>query len=219
MSEPPADAPPGAPSAAPGWAQRSVRLAAWIVLALAPLVARVAWEAHRELQDAALAQAAGDEDVEVLHLGRALRWRLPGASHDEIAIARLLAIGESAAAAGELGLALVAYREIRSALLGSRGLDVPHADVLSDVDARIAELMAAGDAEVARRRRAELLEATQHSRLWPGLAAATWLAWVWASARLLRRGLDARGRLIPGAGTRAGLLALALLVAWMLAWR
>jgi hypothetical protein len=32
-------------------------------------------------------------------------------------------------------------------------------------------------------------------------------------------GVDARGRLVPGTGTRWGLLSIALLVAWMVAWR
>ncbi|MBC8071910.1 MAG: hypothetical protein IAG13_26520, partial [Deltaproteobacteria bacterium] len=116
-----------------------------VVLAIAvPVVAHVAWEAHAELELAIDARERGDEQAEVIHLGRALRWRIPGASHDELAIDRLLAIGEQAESAADDPAhvrALAAYREIRSALLGSRGLDVPHADVLADVDARIARLM------------------------------------------------------------------------------
>lgn len=196
--------------------QRALRIAAIAIVGLGALVVRVACEASAELELAAAARDAGDEHDEVIHLGRALRWRLPLASHDEIAIARLLEIGE---AAEEPAAALAAYREIRSALLGSRALDVPHADVLRDVDERIATLMSEGDAEAHARRHAELRVASESSRAPRVLAAATWIAWVLASAAFLLRGVDARGRLVPGTGTRWGLLSIALLVAWMVAWR
>ncbi|MBL8945142.1 MAG: hypothetical protein JNK45_18395 [Myxococcales bacterium] len=209
------DVPAGAP---PSWAGRGLRLVGWIALCIAPLVVRVACEASGELDAAAAARGVGDGDGEVLHLGRALRWRLPLATHDERAIARLLEIGEQAAGP-DPALSLAAYREIRSALLGSRGLDVPHADVLADVDARIAAAMADGDAAAEAARRAELDREPGRSRMGPALAAAGWIAWAWATARFVRRGLDARGRVVPGVGTRAGLLALALLVAWVVAWR
>ena len=212
MSEPPAVRPR---------VQRIARVAAVVMLALGPLVVRVAWEAHSELTAAAVAREAGDEATEVMHLGRALCWRLPMASHDEQAIARLLAIAEQAQ--GEVPVAvaraLVAYREIRSALLGSRALDVPHADTLLEVDTRIAALMADGDAAAEATRLAELRLAPTHPRIGAMAAALAWVGWVLASARLLLRGIDARGRLVPGVGTRTGLLALALLIAWMVLWR
>jgi len=195
-----------------------------VVLAMAPLLGRVACEARSELDAARAARERGLGDTEVVHLGRALRWRLPLSDHDEVALARLLEIGALAEAAGDRPLALAALREVRSALLGSRALDVPHADVLGEVDGWIARLMADGDgadgdpsSEAARRE--ELRAVTEQSRSGPMLAAAAWLAWVIASARWMLRGLDARGRLVPGVGTRSGLLALALLVAWMIAWR
>jgi hypothetical protein len=209
------DVPAGATAS---WTGRGLRLLGWIALGVAPLVVRVACEANGELDAAAAAREVGDGDGEVLHLGRALRWRLPLATHDERAIARLLEIGEQAAGL-DPALSLAAYREIRSALIGSRGLDVPHADVLADVDARIAAAMADGDAAAEAARRAELEREPGRSRLGPALAAGGWIAWVWATARFVRRGVDARGRLVPGVGTRTGLLALALLVAWVIAWR
>jgi hypothetical protein len=196
--------------------QRALRIAAIALVGLGALVVRVACEASAELELAAAARAAGDEHDEVIHLGRALRWRLPGASTDEIAIARLLEIGETTQ---DRAHALVAYREIRSALLGSRALDVPHADVLRDVDERIATLMSEGDAAAQARRHAELRIASQSSRLPRAIAAATWIAWVLASTAFLLRGIDARGRLVPGTGTRWGLAAIVLLVSWMVAWR
>lgn len=196
------------------WFDRAWRLVLLVGLAVVPLVVRVACEASGELDAASVAREAGDVDGEILHLGRALRWRLPLATHDERAIDRLLEIAEH-----DPAWSLPAYREIRSALLGSRALDVPHADVLADVDGRIAAVMADGDAGAMATRRAELDVASTQSRLGPGLAAAAWLGWVWAAAHMLRHGIDARGRPIRGVGTRAGLLALGMLVAWMIAWR
>jgi len=204
-------------SAPPRRGQRALRIAALVVLGVGSLVVRVACEGGAELDAAAAAQRTGDLDDEIIHLGRALRWRLPGASTDEIAIARLLEIG-SAVQDADPALALVAYREIRSALLGSRSLDVPHADVLQDVDDRIATLMSTGDADLAVRT-AELREASEASRVGVTIAALAWIAWVVVSARFLLRGIDARGRLVPGVGTRWGLAALVMLVAWLVAWR
>ena len=197
--------------------QRALRIAAIVLVGVGSLVIRVACEGSAELDAAAAARAAGDEDDEIIHLGRALRWRLPGASTDEIAIARLLEIGEAETDI-DPARALIAYREIRSALLGSRSLDVPHADVLRDVDGRIAALMSTDDAEVAART-AELREASEASRTGTTIAALAWIAWVVVSAQFLLRGIDARGRLVPGVGTRWGLAALVMLVAWLVAWR
>ncbi len=213
---------------------RRARLRRWGLFALVvpallvPVVVHVAVEARRELSAADAAAELGDEDAEVIHLGRALRWRLPGAGHDEVAIARLLALGEVAEAdPADLGhaRALAAYREIRSGLLGSRALDVPHEDVLADVDARIARLMdaqsralgVAAPGEAAQLER--LREASASPRTPVVLAALAMAMWVGASLAFLARGLDAQGRLRRPTGTRAGVLALAAFFTWMLAWR
>lgn len=199
-------------------AERALRVGAVVLLAVVPLMVRVGCEARAELAEAEVARVAGDEDGEVMHLGRALRWRLPGGPWDERALARLLEIAETAEPI-DSARALAAYREIRSGLLGSRALDVPHADTLRDVDSRIAAIMGDGDPGAEAARLTELRQEPEASRLGKAIAALLWVAWVVASARLLLRGIDARGKLVPGVGTRAGLLALGLLVAWMLAWR
>ncbi|MBC8069366.1 MAG: hypothetical protein IAG13_13605, partial [Deltaproteobacteria bacterium] len=51
------------------------------------------------------------------------------------------------------------------------------------------------------------------------LAAALLISWVVATLWFVSRGIDARGKLVRPTGTRAGLLALASLLAWLLAWR
>ena len=205
-----------------GW---RVAIAATLVV---PVVVQVAVQARSELVAADDAAARGDETAEVIHLGRALRWRLPLSSFDERAIDRLLAIGEAAEddpADVAHARALAAYREIRSALLGSRALDVPHDDVLADVDARIARLMAAQAHELGviaadeARQHQRLREASESRRTGTVIAALALVLWVGATMSFLARGVDARGRLIRPTGTRTGLLALAALVLWLVAWR
>ncbi|MBX7083023.1 MAG: hypothetical protein K1X88_27705 [Nannocystaceae bacterium] len=203
-------------AAARRWWQRALVPAATAALVLAPLLLRVSCEARGELDAADRAQQAGDVDGEIVHLGRALRWRLPLSRHDEVALARLLAIADT----GDDAVALAACREIRSALLGSRALDVPHDDVLADVDARIAALaQRSGDAvRDEAEHHALLREASTQSRVRPALAALAFVGWVVATATALRLGLDRSGRAVPGRGARWLLAALALLLAWLWLW-
>jgi hypothetical protein len=215
VSAPEAGVPEGVP---PSRTQRLIRVVVLGALVVVPLVVRVACEAQGELDAAAHARAEGDEDGEVVHLGRALRWRLPLASFDERALDRLVEIGDAAEARGDTPAALAAFREIRSALLGSRGLDVPHADRLGDIDLRIAALMAA-DADERTARHDELRVESERPRGGLFAAAAAFVAWAWVTMRLLLVGIDGRGRLVPGSGVRLGLAALALLVSWMVLWR
>lgn len=105
---------------------------------------RVAWEGRAELMAADQAAAAGRVDLEIVHLGRAARWRVPIAGSDEAAIERLLAIG--AASEGEaatVSTALVAYREARSALWATRIGSAADGAALGLANRRIAALMAA----------------------------------------------------------------------------
>src|SRR5690606_20047247 len=88
---------------------------------------------------------AGDPETQIEHLGRAARWRVPGLGHDEQAIDALMDLGAQAETQGERGgqRALTAYREVRRALLGTRGLWVPQSDRFHQANERIAVLMAA----------------------------------------------------------------------------
>ena len=79
------------------WGRRWLAGAAWagvaLVVAIGPLLVRVAWEGRAELIAADEAAAAGRVDLEIVHLGRAARWRAPFAASDDAAIGRLLALG------------------------------------------------------------------------------------------------------------------------------
>ncbi len=121
----------------------------WTVLVvlgvLGPLLGRAAWEGHGALVQAEQAAAEGRIDGEIMQLGRAARWRVPIASHDERALARLMAIAATAEQAGEASsqTAITAYREARGALLASRSWGVADPVVLDAANRGIARLMAA----------------------------------------------------------------------------
>lgn len=129
------------------WGRRWLAGAAWagvaLVVAIGPLLVRVAWEGRAELIAADEAAAAGRVDLEIVHLGRAARWRAPFAASDDAAIGRLLALG--AAHEGDeatLTTALAAYRELRGALWATR-VRAPEGEALALTNGRIAALMAA----------------------------------------------------------------------------
>ncbi len=201
-------------------ARRWLVRGAWALAFVGPLLLRVAWEGRVELSAADEAAAAGDTDARIVHLGRALRWRLPLGGVDERAIAGLLEVADAAEADGDPTTALVACRELRSSLLGSRDLVVPHADVLAAVDARIAALMAATVPTRAdeAEQLARLRVASEASPLRASAAALAFVVWMLAAVAFLRRGVDAKGRLQQPAATRLGVLMLASLLAWLWAW-
>lgn len=125
-----------------------VRAASAVVVVLgvaAPLLMRAAWEGRAELREADAAAGRGRVDLEIVHLGRAARWRVPLASHDEAALARLLAIADTASALGDAGsqTALMAWREARAALLATRSWGPADAATLAAVNREIAATMAA----------------------------------------------------------------------------
>lgn len=179
--------------------------AALVVLGvLGPLLGRAAWEGQGALVQADLAAAEGRVDREIMQLGRAARWRVPIAGHDEQALARLLAIAAEAEQAGEGGTqtAITAYREARGALLASRAWGVADPSALDLANRGIARLMAAQEqvfgTDLSGTGRAEayhleLLQRAGEGRApWP--AAAVMLTALFG-ALALRRGAR-RGRLV-----------------------
>lgn len=191
----------------------------------APLLVRAAWEGRAELRAADEAAANGRVDLEVVHLGRAARWRVPIAGHDEAALARLMAIG-AAAEADPAGhgpqTALAAYREVRSALLATRGLAVADAGTYAAANRRIAGLMAGQEAlfetdlsgtGAAEEHHMQLLERSGETA--PPWAALMGVLAVIAGAAALARGVPQDGPVRRG--SLAGLGALAL-VFGCLAW-
>ncbi|HLT36090.1 MAG TPA: hypothetical protein VK034_07385 [Enhygromyxa sp.] len=199
--------------------QLAVILVASVSL-LAPLCGRTLVDGRAELARAEAAAEAGDHDAAIRHLGRAARFRLPLANHDELALSRLRELALDAEAGDRTSTALAAWRELRSALIGTRVLDVADPELLAEANAAIVDLMIhearAADRPIARERWADELEqdlAPRHRSL---LAAACFAGWLVACVGFFVRGIDGKGRLIPRPALRWGGLALLLLVAWLL---
>ena len=210
---------------------RAAIVAGLVVGIMAPLAGRVAFEGSAELEAAAGARAEEDIDAEIEHLGRAARWRLPLASHDERALDRLLEIGAEYEAKGVEGTqrALAAYREVRRALLATRAWGVPHEDRFELANAHIATLMAAQEQRFgtdlsggkdAEAYHLELLDRVPGPNPWLANAAAlSFMMWVVAVGGFLLRAIDAHGHLRPRPALRWGGLSLIALVAWMILLR
>jgi hypothetical protein len=208
-----------------GWRRPVIVLGA-IVAVLAPVAARVVVEGRAELVAADEARVEGDLDAEIEHLGRALRWRMPGSGHDDEALARLWGLGQAYELRGVEGrdAALAAYRELRAGLMATRAWGIPHRERWEAANERIAALMAAqerdggtdisGTGDPEGFHRALLSKAPGPDPIRGNLAAVAFVGWVACTAGLLLGGLGPRGRLRPRPAVRWGLGAVLCLVAW-----
>lgn len=187
---------------------------------LGPLLGRAAWEGRGALDQAALAAVEGRIDREIMQLGRAARWRVPFADHDEVALARMMTIAAEAERGGEAGsqTALTAYREARGALLASMAWGVADPELLDAANQGIARLMAAQEqmfgTDLSGTGTAEayhlglLRQAGEQRPPWPALTAV---------ATVVGLGLALRGRSSRSARWVWGALAvLGALATWAL---
>lgn len=201
-------------------ARRAGLIALAVALVLGPLIARAWIDGRAQLRLADAAAEAGELDTQILHLGRAARWRLPLAGHDDFARAQLRELGGTATKANDTNHALAAWRELRGALLGTRALGVVDPEQLREANAAIVQLMVRqGDAAgepVDRARWAAELDEDLAPRWRSLLAAACFAAWLITCVGFFVFGIDAKGRLEPRLALRWGGSALALLIAWIL---
>jgi hypothetical protein len=195
-----------------------------LVLAVVGALFLRAWlDGRAQLRQADEMAAAGDVDGEIRHLGRAARWRLPLAAHDEHARARLREIAERETEAGAVDTALAAWRELRSAILATRTVDVADPEQLAAANTAIVELMVAqanqsssdGTAADSARWAAEL-EEEPTSRARSLAAAACFAVWLVACVGFFFQGVDGKGRLAPRPALRWGALALVSFAAWII---
>ncbi|KIG16255.1 hypothetical protein DB30_04715 [Enhygromyxa salina] len=194
-----------------------------VVLVLGPLIARAWIDGRAQLLLAEAAASNGDVEAQLLHLGRAARWRLPLATHDDQARAQLGELALAATAANEHELALAAWRELRGALVGTRAIRVVDPEQLETANAAIVQLMvrqanASGQVVEAadRARWAAELEQDLVPRWRSLLASACFAAWLFACVGLFALGIDSNGRLDPRPALRWGGAALVSLLAWIL---
>ncbi|PRQ07799.1 hypothetical protein [Enhygromyxa salina] len=210
-------------------ARRVGLIAVAVALLLGPLSVRVWVDGRAQLQLAADAAAAGDVDAQILHLGRAARWRLPLATHDDHARAELRELAVTATDARDHDRALAAWRELRGALLGTRALGVVDAEQLAAANAAIVrEMVRQAEAAVDPADSADPADPADQAR-WVAeldedlaprwrtlLASACFTAWLIACVGLFVLGIDPKGRLDPRPATRWGAAVLGLLIAWIL---
>ena len=199
---------------------RQRRWGSYVALALVvlgSLFVRAWLDGRAQLRQADEMAAAGDVDGEIRHLGRAARWRLPLAEHDEQARMRLREIAERETEAGDIDVALVAWRELRSVILATRTTDVVDPEQLEAANTAIVELMVSSSDESTAdsARWATELEEQPTSRVRSLAASACFLAWLIACVGFFLQGIDGKGRLEPRPALRWGAAALVLLVAWV----
>jgi hypothetical protein len=200
----------------------------FLALCVTPVVGRVAMEGRAELDRAREAESLGDEDAQIIHLGRAARWRLPGIGVQGAAIDELLVLAGTyeAAADEQTPKALACLREVRRSLLSTRHVRVPAPETLEEVNGRIATLMArqeyqlgmsTGTEEESRRwHLARLRALPAPSRPWVAVVASwSFVGWVLSCVGFLIWGIDARGNLRGKQAVRWGAAFLVSLVAWM----
>ena len=175
----------------------AVQALALLAILAAIVAVRVVWSSRGEWR---AAQAASGDD-EIAHLGRAARLYAPGNPYSRRAVEKLATIGRDDATR-----ALVAWRELRSAVLATRSFYTPHRALLDEANARIADLMA--DAELAA--------GTQHARdkavawhaarlqqdeapsvAWTLVALFGLAGWIGCALGLLLRGVGDDDRLRP----------------------
>lgn len=201
----------------------------FLALCVTPVVGRVAMEGRAELERAREAERLGDDDAQIIHLGRAARWRLPAVGAQDAAIDELLVLAGAyeAAADEQAPRALACLREVRRALLSTRHIWVPAPETLEEVNGRIASLMArqeyqlgmsTGTQEESREWHLERLRALPApTRGWVALIASwSFVGWVLSCVGFLIWGIDARGNLRGKQAVRWGAAFLVSLVTWMI---
>ena len=176
--------------------------AALLLFALVLAYARAGVESRKAFAQAEAAHAEGDWESAVLHFRHAAQWHAPIIGRSGESLDALVAIGDERSDEDDLTGALVAYRSARFAIMATRHLSTPHAEVLDQLHPRISGLMAGqvegGEEEQARFQ--DQLDAYEDRRPNPALAlgaSAGFLAWLLALGMVAWRGFEPAGRMRP----------------------
>ncbi|MCS6913379.1 MAG: hypothetical protein RMK29_02530 [Myxococcales bacterium] len=183
------------------------------------LTVRVLVTSSRQLRAGQEALQAGRAEEAIRTLGRAARMYTPGAGPSVRALDLLRQVAEQAEGRGDRALALLAWREVRSAILATRSFYVPHPALLQQANARIAHLLAdreEEDPELRREPRSarlawheQALARDEMPRTGFVLLALLGTAlFIGGGFGLALRTLDPTGRFAPQPALRHGLLAL-----------
>lgn len=210
--------------AAPSPPRIALAVALALGLTVVLLWVRAAVESHRDFDAGEAAQAAGDLPSAILHYRHAVQWHAPLGSTCEASLDALTAIGDAAAAQGDVELALFAWRSARAGVMATRHLWTPHVGHLTGLHERIGLAMARQIAGDAAPDPAEAARFTAQLDDWRARSPNPWLAagaslgfigWILALIMLARRGFDADGALVRAGLVRWGSAAAALFVAWV----
>lgn len=191
------------------------------------LLGRVLWSSQEELDLGRQIFERGDRQAAVLHLGRAAHWYTPGSPFVTEALDELRQIGRQAEMEGQVDLALLAYRAIRSSCLGTRSFYTPHRDRLNEANRRIAALMARQPpppmdrGKTISQRQEEhlaLLENIEEPQpLWSAIACISFVVWVVGAFGFILRALDRELRPRRRQALQWGATVAAGLILWVIA--
>ena len=199
--------------------RRAVIIAAFVLTVLGALAIRVVFEGRSALADGEAALARDDAHAAIRAFEASARWYLPFAPHVDEAYDRLRALTKSQ----QPGVAIAAWRGIRSAALATRGAWTPHADDLAAANRAIAELSArdpdaglAGPTTAAREAwyQSRLTRDSRPSEGAIALAVLGLLAWVGGALALARWGITSGGALARRPAFVAGGVIVVGLVCW-----
>jgi len=170
------------------------------------VVGRVLLSARSELRSGEAALDRGQTEEAIGHYRRAGHWYAPGNPWSTEALERLVFVARRAEMQGDLDTALRAYRAIRTSILGTRSFYTPHPSKLSAANRRIARLMARLPrppedegktyARLVEEHLALLERDDSPSAFWSFVMLVGFATWIVAAFRIVRRGLDADGRII-----------------------
>lgn len=180
---------------------RGVAIAGAVLLAIA---GRVVVGSAMELDRGDVAMAGGDAEGARMHWRRSAAWYAPGNPYDEQALDRLESMAVEAEQAGAIDDAVLAWRAMRSAIIGARGLTTPHAERLGRARTKIATLMlqqeqapmdsGLSDSELRDHYAAMLAEPSGAAPAGALLALFGFALWIGAAFRMSHRAFDEEDR-------------------------
>jgi hypothetical protein len=204
----------------------------WVTVCIVLGIVAAVWikvrlEAGQSLAQAKQLESQSEIELAIVCYRRTVRWYSPFSGPVSESLERLWSMGQRLEEKGHTELALLAYRSIRSALMGIRHVNQPHASYIPKSSVRIAALMAQVEGAKAGSKKHEE-RAEYHRRLllgdhapdvaWSLLAVLGFLAWCFCLYGLAMNAFDDEtGAIIVSAAIRRGALVVSTLVLWLVA--
>jgi hypothetical protein len=178
------------------------------MLLLAVVYARVVFESQKNYFDAEKKLEQNKTHGAVYHFQAAAAWTCPFNPYVKKSHDRMWQIGRKAELGGDRGLALEAYRAIRTSIMGSRSFYTPEVETLRAVNERISIILAAqshapefkqtGEDELRRLHYAKLSDSMQPDPLWVLALLLGVLMWTGAVAYFVFSGMGPGLKILRG---------------------